>query len=1244
MKRLILIFTIVILFIAGLNIQPAKASGAYFYLSPPSGTYYIGQPFTVNIMVATDGENTDAADVYLNYNPNYLEVVDALPAIPGTQIQPGPIYSVYPGNEVNAATGFIRVTGFNPMTPYNSGKGSGVFATITFKGKQITNGTTVSFEFNPGDSHDCNLAQTITSADILTAATGGVYRIAPDTIGPYITNLSPAAGATGVSPNTNVSFRIKDDQTAVDINSVKVVLNGVEYTVNGANRFKYSGNPKDYYIIIDSLTFNYLQVVPLHIEGADIWGNLTKLDTSFTTAPRPVNLPPTFKNIIEKYIYAGETLTFPVIATDLNSGDRLTITSTNLPSGASLIEVGNGSSLFTWTTTMSDLGDYRVNFKVVDNGVPVLSDDLTVIIHVIERIIPPPVPPDDCPVCPPCGQRTACSDNRDNDGDQKIDLEDPACVDYYDTDELVFGGKRSTIKQLVKDFKISYQNSRTSDLINNKVFKIASPDGRATLSLSPAVGNFYPGQAVNVNILVNTDHVPTDAVDVILSYDPNYLEVQDALPSVAGIQIQPGTIYEAYPGNIVDPVKGEIKLTAFSIIGEYNSGSGAGVLATINFIAKQIVNGTLVKFYYIPGSTTDCNVAISGTSQDILTGVLNGNYNIIPDARPPYITNFTPPYKSIGRSPSSNISFQLHDDETAVDINSVSVRVEDTKYTATVNPKFSYSGISKLYTIIIDPPNFDYEQVVDVYVEAADTQGNFMTYYSWFQIMSMPINKPPVLQTIADQTAYTGTNLSFIVSASDPDTADILTYTLINPPMGATLTKLNNNQAIFEWLVPITSIGSYYPTIRVEDNGDPRLSDEQIVTITIKKTEVAQPEVTKCQPCPVCPACLDNFDNDGDGATDYPNDPGCLSPEDEDETDPAISPICFDGLDNDGDGLFDFPNDPGCDSAADDDETNPSILPVCSDRLDNDDDGYVDYPADPGCDSAADDDEIDVLPPEIIPECSDGLDNDGDGLIDYPNDPDCLTPVDDQESFTVEPTTISRIIDQITEKVLATVGKINNFIKKAVDKFFENKKVEQFAKNIGVPVLAFFALWNLLWLLAFLARRLMRLTGVVYDEITKKRVTLALTKVFRSQDDALVAECLTDAQGFFGFKLSEGEYYLRVEKNNYVFPSLALFGQKTDGEYDKLYFGELIKLDEEHKKVFISIPIKPQEGESKAIGKEVWVSIFRRFIYFIAFLAIVVALVFMLVYPSKLMFAILMAHVILYFLLRYFIRVKKTCR
>ncbi len=75
------------------------------------------------------------------------------------------------------------------------------------------------------------------------------------------------------------------------------------------------------------------------------------------------------------------------------------------------------------------------------------------------------------------------------------------------------------------------------------------------------------------------------------------------------------------------------------------------------------------------------------------------------------------------------------------------------------------------------------------------------------------------------------------------------------------------------------------------------------------------------------PECSDGRDNDGDGQTDYPNDPGCTSAEDDSEGDRQ----CSDSKDNDGDGKIDYPDDKGCLSREDNSETNELCACNCAD-------------------------------------------------------------------------------------------------------------------------------------------------------------------------------------------------------------------------------------------------------------------------------------------------------------------------
>jgi hypothetical protein len=79
---------------------------------------------------------------------------------------------------------------------------------------------------------------------------------------------------------------------------------------------------------------------------------------------------------------------------------------------------------------------------------------------------------------------------------------------------------------------------------------------------------------------------------------------------------------------------------------------------------------------------------------------------------------------------------------------------------------------------------------------------------------------------------------------------------------------------------------------------------------------------------PVVYECNDGNDNDNDGLTDFPQDPGCTSPTDNSEYNyvPPVVYVCSDGNDNDNDGLTDYPNDPGCYGPTDNDEFNTIII------------------------------------------------------------------------------------------------------------------------------------------------------------------------------------------------------------------------------------------------------------------------------------------------------------------------------
>ncbi|MCY3005079.1 MAG: putative Ig domain-containing protein [Planctomycetota bacterium] len=123
------------------------------------------------------------------------------------------------------------------------------------------------------------------------------------------------------------------------------------------------------------------------------------------------------------------------------------------------------------------------------------------------------------------------------------------------------------------------------------------------------------------------------------------------------------------------------------------------------------------------------------------------------------------------------------------------------------------------------PGNFE------VIIRATDLEGAFDT--EAFTVTVLEVNRPPVLQPIADKQLEIGKNHSFNTLAIDPDLpANTLTYSLLaGAPAGATI---DSRTGVFNWLVPQNTASGGYPiSVRVSDGGSPVLSDTKSFTVTV---------------------------------------------------------------------------------------------------------------------------------------------------------------------------------------------------------------------------------------------------------------------------------------------------------------------------------------------------------------------------------------------------------------------------
>jgi len=120
----------------------------------------------------------------------------------------------------------------------------------------------------------------------------------------------------------------------------------------------------------------------------------------------------------------------------------------------------------------------------------------------------------------------------------------------------------------------------------------------ATLSLSPQVKTITVGSEFDININLATNGKETLGTDVVITYEPVFLEA---------VKITPGTLYPNYPpgGQRIDQVAGKVYLSGAANFGAPVSESG--LFGTIIFKGR-VPGKTAISFDWEEGSTTKTSI------------------------------------------------------------------------------------------------------------------------------------------------------------------------------------------------------------------------------------------------------------------------------------------------------------------------------------------------------------------------------------------------------------------------------------------------------------------------------------------------------------------------------------------------------------------------------------------------------------------------------------------------------------
>ena len=143
----------------------ASAEGASLYLSPASGTYQVGNTFSLTIKVNSGGVAINAADSALNFNINELEVVEIS--------KTGSIFSLWITEPTFSNSAGNIVFGGGAPTAFSGT--SGTIISITFRAKIVA---TTNITFFIGSV----LAADGQGTNVLTSMTGGTYKLQPKVV------------------------------------------------------------------------------------------------------------------------------------------------------------------------------------------------------------------------------------------------------------------------------------------------------------------------------------------------------------------------------------------------------------------------------------------------------------------------------------------------------------------------------------------------------------------------------------------------------------------------------------------------------------------------------------------------------------------------------------------------------------------------------------------------------------------------------------------------------------------------------------------------------------------------------------------------------------------------------------------------------------------------------------------------------------------------------------------------------
>jgi len=569
------------------------------------------------------------------------------------------------------------------------------------------------FNFNGDDKVDICIG----------AATGGENEGQIHTVFgglPYILNRSPNHKSHDIETNASVNFDLFDDHEGVDLNSVNVLIGGVEYTSVDPN-FSYSGDASKYSITINPVDlFGYNQVVDVTVYCEDLSDWIIPTQSYYFTTKEDNDPPYTLK-----WVPAPDSTKVGVDANVTfffrDAGEGVNIASVRVGINETEYSVGNPSFSFEGTPKNYFISiDPPVDFNYGDTvNVTIDGSDLALSPNVMPTdrysffCMKDTVPPEIFFLKPT---------NGDTISKQEI-------LQFEVTDD----------ETGINPDSISFFFNET-DLTSSLTINPNTTGNGYFVTFSPDAGYFHPNGQHQLKIrttdLARTPNTTSGSITIFVVPDVLPPFTRNHFPIKYDVDAPTNTRFKVdIKDNLMGVDASSIQITL----------NGTNIITLPNTTISDIEDGYHIE--YIPATRLSGLVNVTINAQDLNNPpnvMIPDSYSFqtVVDTESPYLTSQDPAADEQAVSENTNIYLEIKDDLTGVDSSSIVIIVEGTDVTTQSN----IEKISKGYSLFYHPEQpFELTETVSVNVIANDYGINPNTLNETYYFYIIGDTIPPVV-------------------------------------------------------------------------------------------------------------------------------------------------------------------------------------------------------------------------------------------------------------------------------------------------------------------------------------------------------------------------------------------------------------------------------------------------------------------------------------------------------------------